>query len=212
MKKSKHPEAKAQPVTGVSRRGFIRGVGLSGGAVGLLHPEAEAAQAPAVLGPGPVPITLLINGKPHKLEVEPRVTLLDALRERLELTGAKRVCDRGTCGACTVILGGKAVYACSVLAIDAQGKPIQTVEGINAGGRLHPVAAAFVNHDAQQCGYCTPGFVMAAKAFLDRNPNPTLEQVRKGLGGNLCRCGTYMGIRQAVLEAAKQLRGGARNA
>jgi len=200
-----------KPKAGFSRRGFIRGIGI-GGAVGggLLQTEAagEPAAAAAVAGPGPVPITLHINGKPHKLTIEPRVTLLDALRDHLDLTGAKRVCDRGTCGACTVILDGKAVYSCSVLAIDAQGKQIQTIEGLSNGGKLHPVEAAFVNNDAQQCGFCTPGFVVAVKDFLDHHPNPTYEEVKAGLGGNLCRCGTYMGIRKATLEAAKGMRGG----
>jgi xanthine dehydrogenase YagT iron-sulfur-binding subunit len=153
-----------------------------------------------------VAITLSINGKAHSLNVEPRVTLLDALRDRLNYTGAKKVCDRGTCGACTVLMDGKAVYACMVLAVDAQGRNIQTVEGLSQGSELHPVMRAFVEHDAQQCGYCTPGFVVAVKAFLDENPNPTYEQVKDGLGGNLCRCGTYVGIRKAVLEAAKMMR------
>ena len=214
MSSKKDPDLTKKPSAGFSRRSFIRGVGIGGGAVGsgILQTEAVAEPAAATaVGPGPVPITLQINGKPHKLSVEPRVTLLDALRDQLNMTGAKRVCDRGTCGACTVILGGKAVYACAVLAVDAQDKPIETVEGLAAGGRLHPVEAAFVNNDAQQCGFCTPGFVMAVKSFLNNNPNPTYEQVKEGLGGNLCRCGTYMGVRKAALEAAKQMRGG-RNA
>jgi xanthine dehydrogenase YagT iron-sulfur-binding subunit len=156
-----------------------------------------------VVGPEKVPISLWINGKEHHLRVEPRVTLLDALRDSLHYTGAKRVCDRGTCGACTVMMDGKAVYACSVLAIDAQGRSIQTVEGLMKGSELHPVMKAFVNNDAQQCGFCTPGFVVAVKAFLDEKPNPTYEQINDGLGGNLCRCGTYVGIRKAVFEAAK---------
>jgi len=202
---SSRKEPDKKPTASVSRRGFIRGVGI-GSAVGtgILHPEAEAAPAAAsVAGPGAVPITLQINGKPVNLTVEPRVTLLDALRDRLDMTGAKKVCDRGNCGACTVIMAGKVVYACSVLAIDAQGKAIQTIEGLSTGDRLHPVETAFVNNDAQQCGFCTPGFVMAAKGFLDRNPNPSYEQVKAGLSGNLCRCGTYVGLRKAVLEAAK---------
>lgn len=197
------------PRKGFSRRGFMQGVGL-GGAVGtgLLEPEAEAQEAGAKpVGPGEVPITLQINGKPVKLSVEPRVTLLDALRNRLDMTGAKRVCDRGTCGACTVLMDGKAVYACSVLAIDAQGRDIQTIEGIPAG-KPDPVVTAFVNNDAQQCGYCTPGMVLAAKALLAKQPNPTYDDVLQGLDGNLCRCGTYVGVRKAVLEAAKAMRGG----
>jgi xanthine dehydrogenase YagT iron-sulfur-binding subunit len=130
------------------------------------------------------------------------VTLLDALRNQFDLTGAKRVCDRGTCGACTVLLDGKAVYSCSVLAIGAQGHQITTVEGLGDPERMHPVQKAFWDNDAQQCGFCTPGFVVATKAFLDRNPHPTPEQVRKGLCGNLCRCGTYVGVRAAALQAA----------
>jgi xanthine dehydrogenase YagT iron-sulfur-binding subunit len=200
----------------VSRRGFIRGVGLGSGAVvgaGVLTTGlAEPAAAAPAMGPAAVPITLKINGKAQNVTLEPRVTLLDALRNHLDITGAKRVCDRGTCGACTVIMNGRVVYSCTVLAIDAQGKEIQTIEGIAPAGKLHPVSTAFVNHDAQQCGYCTPGFVMAVKGFLDRHPNPANEaEVEKGLGGNLCRCGTYVGVRKAVLEAAKEMKGG-RNA
>jgi xanthine dehydrogenase YagT iron-sulfur-binding subunit len=200
---------------GTSRRGFLQGVGIGGGALtaGLLEPEAQADTAGSsnVSGPGEVSVTLNINGKPRQVKVEPRETLLDTLRNKLDLTAAKRVCDRGTCGACTVIMSGKVVYSCTVLAIDAQGKQIQTLEGLS-NGKPHPVAQAFVNNDAQQCGYCTPGFVMATKGFLDRNPNPTEEQVRHGLNGNLCRCGTYMGVRKAALEAAAQMKGGNRNA
>jgi xanthine dehydrogenase YagT iron-sulfur-binding subunit len=187
-------------------------VGIGSGALGtgLLETEAAAA-APATLGPGAVPITLNINGKPVNLTVEPRVTLIDALRNYLDLTGAKRVCDRATCGACTVIMEGKTVYSCTVLAIDAQGKKIETIEGLATGNTLHPVSKAFWDNDAQQCGYCTPGFVMACKGFIDEHPSPTEEEVKHGLGGNLCRCGTYMGIRKAVVQAAKEMKGGAKN-
>jgi len=196
-----------------SRRGFLQGVGVGGSALstGLLAPEAEAQTAPAGVISGETPITLTINGKPYKTTVEPRMTLLDVMRTNLDLTAAKRVCDRGTCGACTVTMEGKAVYACTVLAIEAQGKKIGSLEGLSNGSTKHPLIDAFVNNDAQQCGYCTPGFVMASKAFLDHNPNPTIDQVKEGLGGNFCRCGTYMGIRKAVVEASKQLKG-ARNA
>ncbi len=195
---------------GFSRRGFMQSVGATSAVAPALIPEQAAAQSAAgVVGPGAVAITLTINGKPMKATVEPRETLLDVMRHQLDLTGAKRVCDRGTCGACSVLVNGKVAYACSILAIDAQGKQITTIEGFSiAAGKPHPVVAAFVNNDAQQCGYCTPGFVVASKAFLDRNPNPTYEQVKDGLGGNLCRCGTYMGIRKAVLEAAKTMKGG----
>jgi len=208
---NKDPEAK-KPDSGFSRRGFIQGVGVGGGAIttGVLESEAQA-QTPANVISGETAITLQINGKSHKTTVEPRMTLLDVMRNQLDLTAAKRVCDRATCGACTVIVDNKAMYSCTVLAIDAQGKQIQTLEGIGQGRNPHPIVNAFVEHDAQQCGYCTPGFVVASKAFLDRNPNPSYDQVKEGLGGNLCRCGTYVGIRKAVLEAAKQLKGG-RNA
>ncbi len=190
-----------------SRRSWLRGAGIGTGVVGagVLEQEADAQQAKVMSGE--VEISLNLNGRSRSVKVEPRTTLLDALRNRLDTTGAKRVCDRGTCGACTVIVGGKAVYGCTMLAVDAVGKNIQTIEGLAPEGQLHPVSQAFVNNDAQQCGYCTPGFVMASKALLDRNPNPTVDQVEKGLAGNICRCGTYVGVRKAVLEAAK-MRGG----
>jgi len=209
----KDPDAPKQRTAGFSRRGFMRGVGISTGAVGsgILETAAWAAPAGNVAGPAAVPVTLKINGKPYNLNIEPRVTLIDALRNHLDFTGAKKVCDRATCGACTVIMDGKVIYSCTTLAIEAQGKDIQTIEGFSQNGKLHPVSAAFVNHDAQQCGYCTPGFVVAVKGFLDKHPNPTEEDVEHGLGGNLCRCGTYVGMREAVLEAAKEMKGG-RNA
>ena len=197
---------------GVSRREFMRGTGIAGVAMSatmLLGDEAAKAAGRAQgegkwMGPGPVDITLRVNGQAHKLQLEPRVTLLDALRDHLDLTGAKKVCDRATCGACTVIVDGKAHYACTTLAIDAQGHEIETIEGLAAEDKLHAVSQAFVNNDAQQCGFCTPGFVMACKAYLDHEKNPTYEGLQKALGGNLCRCGTYMGIRHAVLEAAQK--------
>lgn len=195
------------PKSAFSRRGFLQGTGVAGSAIGLLEQDAQAQSLAAgkAVGPGDVAIALNINGKATNVTVEPRWTLLDTLRNKLDLTGAKRVCDRGTCGACTVLMNGKTVYACSVLAIDAQGAKIETVENLTAGSKPHPIVPAFVNHDAQQCGYCTPGFVMASKGLLDRNPKPSYDQVKTALGGNLCRCGTYVGVRQAVLEASKAL-------
>ena len=192
-----------------SRRGFLTSVGVTSGALttGILETEAEAQATAKTLGPGEVPITLQINGKPYKVNVEPRVTLCDALRNRLDLTAPKRVCDRGTCGACSVIVDGKVMYSCTMLAIDAQGRQIQTLEGLSPAERPHAVSKAFVNNDAQQCGYCTPGFVTPSINFLQHNPNPSYEEVQKGLGGNFCRCGTYVGIRKAVLEAAQELKG-----
>jgi xanthine dehydrogenase YagT iron-sulfur-binding subunit len=211
---SKNGDVSTAPRSRFSRRGFFQGVGLGGGVLGagLLETEADAQSAGQLVGPGLTPVTLRINGKPVNLTIEPRVTLLDAMRNYLDLTGAKRACDRGVCGSCTVIMAGKTVYSCSVLAIDAQGKNIETIEGLAAGNNLHPVSAAFVNHDAQQCGYCTSGFVMAAKGFIDKHPNPTMDEVKHGLGGNLCRCGTYVGVRKAALEAATaiSMKGGKR--
>ncbi len=209
MSLTRDPEKQKKRKPNFSRRGFLKGVSITSGALttGILETEAEAQTGAKVIGPGEVPITLQINGKPYKTSVEPRATLLDTLRHRLDLTAAKRVCDRGTCGACTVIIDGKVMYSCTVLAIDAQGRQIQTLEGLSQNGRPHPVSKAFTDNDAQQCGYCTPGFVMAAKGFLDRNPNPSYEEVKHGLGGNLCRCGTYVGVRKAVLDAAKELKG-----
>ena len=196
----------------VSRRDFLKSAGVTSLATAVTTAAvAEAQTGPRVVGPGDVPVTLMVNGRRLELKIEPRVTLLDAIRNRADLTGNKRVCDRGTCGACTVIMNGKTVYACSVLAIDAQGKNIETIEGLATGNNLHPVSRAFVDNDAQQCGYCTPGFVMACKGFLDEHPNPTEADINHGLGGNLCRCGTYMGIRKAVLQAAKEMKGGKSN-
>jgi xanthine dehydrogenase YagT iron-sulfur-binding subunit len=211
---------------GLRRRDFVKLVGGTGvaataqvlaghklAAAATTMPE-EVVGSGKVIGPGPVPMTLRINGEPKKLTIEPRVTLLDALRNHLDLTGAKKVCDRGTCGACTVIVNGKPVYSCSVLAIevaDRDGKPgadIRTIEGLAPEGKLHAVSASFVENDAQQCGFCTPGFVMSCKAYLDTHRNPTVEEVKQALGGNLCRCGTYMGVRNAVVQAAMSMKGG----
>lgn len=195
----------------LSRRDFLRGSTAGALSTGLIAGTLKAGP-PAdtrIFGPGAVPFTLRINGKAHQVHLEPRVTLLDALRNHLDLTGAKKVCDRATCGACTVIMDGKAVYSCTVLAIEAQGREILTVEGLGSVERMDPIQAAFVENDAQQCGFCTPGFVMACKAFLNQHPNPTLDDIGRGLGGNLCRCGTYAGIRRALLDAARAGKGGA---
>jgi xanthine dehydrogenase YagT iron-sulfur-binding subunit len=197
--------------SGLSRRTFLKASGISLSVplvMGYRVIKVSGADV-KVYGPGKVPLNLSINGKSYNPQVEPRVTLLEALRNELDITGAKRVCDRGSCGACTMIVDGKAVYSCSMLAIDAQGKSITTVEGLMQGETLHPVQQAFIDNDAQQCGFCTPGFVVASKAFLDKNPNPTPEQIKRGLGGNLCRCGTYVGVRAAVAQAAQK--GGKRN-
>jgi xanthine dehydrogenase YagT iron-sulfur-binding subunit len=195
--------------SGVSRRDFLKISGVTA-AVPLVAQASvltAATEEVPMQGPGRVPVTLTINGKRHTAQLEPRVTLLDALRDQFEYTGAKRVCDRGACGACTVLLDGKAAYSCSVLAIDAQSHQITTVEGLGEPGNLHPIQQAFIDNDAQQCGFCTPGFVVACKALLDEHPHPSPEQVKHGLGGNFCRCGTYVGMRAAVMQAAKNTKG-----
>ncbi|HZQ22063.1 MAG TPA: (2Fe-2S)-binding protein [Terriglobales bacterium] len=197
--------------SGVSRRDFLKISSISVAVPLVAGPKVvmAAGQEVPVHGPGKVPMQFNINGKTYKANLEPRVVLLDALRDQFQLTGAKRVCDRGECGACTVLIDNKPVYACSVLAIEAQAKPITTVESLTQNGKLHPVQQAFVEGDASQCGFCTPGFVVASKAFLDKNPNPTPEDIRHGLSGNLCRCGTYDGIKKAIAQVSQK---GASNA
>ena len=189
----------------VSRREFLKGAGVTGLASAVTAAgvaETEAQTGPRVLGPGDVPVSLMVNGKRLELKIEPRVTLLDALRNRADLIGNKRVCDRGTCGACTMIVDGRTVYSCSTLAIEAQGKQIRTVDGLANGATLHPVQQAFCDVDALMCGFCTPGFVVATVALLEKHPNATPEQMRKGLDGNICRCGTFGRILEAA-NAAK---------
>lgn len=198
---------KSADESGVSRRGFLKGLGVGTVTTGVLSDaslhEAQAAQ-PGVKGPGSVPIVLNINGQSKQLDVEPRVTLLDALRNRLDVTGPKKVCDRGTCGACTVLVDGDPMYACSLLAVEAQGREVTTVEGLGSTEKMNAVQEAFVNRDAQQCGFCTPGFVTACSAFVRDNPNASVEEVKAGLGGNLCRCGTYAGMVLAAADASKK--------
>jgi aerobic-type carbon monoxide dehydrogenase small subunit (CoxS/CutS family) len=191
----------------VSRRFFLKSFGTTAAAAATAQVEAVAAElekanSEKVYGPGTVPITLQVNGKPLKLEVEPRVTLLEALRNHSNLTGAKEVCDRGTCGACTVLLDDKPVYSCSKLAIDSQSAKITTVEGLAKNGKLSPVQEAFIDQDALMCGFCTPGFIMSVTALLKQNPRPTADQVKHACSGNLCRCGTYPRVLQAALKAA----------
>jgi xanthine dehydrogenase YagT iron-sulfur-binding subunit len=191
-----------------SRRDFFKTVGVGSIATAVAGAVAEGgAQGPAASGPGEVAVALTINGRRHALSVEPRVTLLDAMRTRLDITGQKRVCDRGACGACTVIIEGRTYYSCSMLAIEAQGKNIRTVDGLAQGDTLHPVQQAFCDNDGLMCGFCTPGFVMATVALLEKNPNPTPEQAKKALDGNLCRCGTNIGVLKAALSAKGVSRG-----
>ncbi|HWD93487.1 MAG TPA: (2Fe-2S)-binding protein [Verrucomicrobiae bacterium] len=191
----------------VSRRAFLKTFGTSAAVaataqVDAVAAELEKANQEKIVGPEAVPITLKVNGKTIKLQVEPRVTLLDALRNMTPLTGTKEVCDRATCGACSMLVDEKLVYSCSMLAIEAQGKKITTVEGLGEPGKLSKVQEAFVEQDALMCGYCTPGFVMSVTALLKQHPKPTEAQVRHACSGNLCRCGTYPRILEAALKAA----------
>ncbi|RKY84069.1 (2Fe-2S)-binding protein [candidate division KSB1 bacterium] len=191
----------------ISRRSFIKGVG--GGLAGT------AALATGVLAKGKikqeetatdsekVKVKLNVNGVNYELFIEPRVTLVEALRDRLGLTGTKIICNNGECGGCTVIMDGRAVYSCMILAVDAQGTKIQTIEGIKKNGKLHPVQEAFIKNDAFQCGFCTPGFIMSAKALLDHNPHPDEKEIKRAVSGNICRCGSYNYIVKAVKEPSK---------
>jgi xanthine dehydrogenase YagT iron-sulfur-binding subunit len=191
-----------------NRRNFLRTTGVVGLAETIAAPVELAAQsAPAAVGPGDVPVRLNVNGRQIDLMIEPRVTLLDALRMRANLTGNKRGCDRGACGACTMIVDGRPVYSCSTLAIEVQGKQIRNIDGLANGDQLHPVQQAFCDKDALMCGFCTPGFIMASVALLEKNPNPTSEQIKKGLDGNICRCGTFSRIFEAVSSVKGAPRG-----
>jgi xanthine dehydrogenase YagT iron-sulfur-binding subunit len=194
----------------ISRRGFLKGIG--GGAIGtaaistgLMNQQAAEAYSPEVAGQprGKALVNLKVNGKSYRVEVEHRNTLAEVLRDQLGLTGTKIGCDRGECGACTVIVNGRNLYACSQLAVWMGGKEIVTIEGLAKGDKLDPVQVAFIEHDGPQCGFCTSGQIMSGKALLLRDPNPTEAQVRRALSGNLCRCGNYNREVEAVLAAAK---------
>ena len=194
---------------GVSRRGFLTGTGAAAAVAGLTGELAQPAPAQDALGspaygPAPVRVELTVNGKKVATNVEPRVTLLDALRNYLDVTGCKRVCDRATCGACTVILNGRTVYSCMTLALEANGADVRTAESLGGDGRMDAVPAAFAANDAQQCGFCTPGFVVAMRAALDKYPNPTPEQIEAALSGNICRCGTYEQMRQTIVQLCRK--------
>lgn len=152
-------------------------------------------------------INLQINGEPYEVSVKPNMTLLDFLRETIGLTGTKKGCDAGECGSCTVLLDGKAINSCLVLAVDANGRELLTIEGLAKNGQLHPLQEAFIQEGAVQCGYCTPGMLLSAKALLDENPTPTEEDVKRGIAGNLCRCTGYVRIVKAILSAAERMGG-----
>jgi xanthine dehydrogenase YagT iron-sulfur-binding subunit len=207
------PDSRADtPRTGITRRGFLKGAGITAASTALLEgvqtlgTESSATPGVTELGPGPVPVHLHVNGAEHVLEIEPRTTLAEALRIHLGLTGSKIVCDRGVCSGCTVWLDRMPVNSCMILAVDAIGHQVTTIEGLAPEGELHPVQTAFVRHDAMQCGYCTPGMVMSCAALLERNPHPTEHDVRHAISGNLCRCGTYPKVFLATLDAATGVR------
>lgn len=192
---------------GVTRRAFLQGLGTTAVAAAAasargVAKELAQANAERTIGPEPEPVTLVVNGERRTFRLEPRVTLLEALREHAGLTGAKEGCDRASCGACTVLLDDVPVYACSLLAIEAQGAAITTIEGLSRTGELTALQQAFVDEDGLQCGYCSPGFVLSLAALLRRNPHPTETDVRRACSGNLCRCGSYPRIFAAALRAA----------
>jgi len=197
------------PKIEVSRRGFLKSAGLTAAtsvlntATALAHDAERAASSSGAVGPDAVPIKLHINGMDHAVTVEPRYTLAETLRDHLNLTGTKVVCDRGSCSACTIWVDGAPQLACMTLAVDSVGRKITTIEGLSHGEQLHPVQTAFIKHDAMQCGFCTPGMVMSCAALLKRNSSPSLADVKHAVSGNLCRCGTYPKVFEATLEAAK---------
>ncbi|MCY3740126.1 MAG: 2Fe-2S iron-sulfur cluster-binding protein [Candidatus Poribacteria bacterium] len=210
------PDKEKKQGTNISRRSFLKGVGTGTVAAtvapSVLIGSEKAADAQAGEAVASATIQLNINGKPYQVEVEARTTLLTVLRDgidtsgnNVDLTGAKLICDRGECGGCTVMADGKPVYACMMLAMDAQDKQITTVEGLADGDDLHPVQEAFIQHDALMCGFCTPGFVVSSAALLSENAKPTLEEIKVGLSGNTCRCGTYPFIFDAVKTASKKM-------
>jgi len=193
----------------VSRRGFITSAGV--GVVGAAALRGEAEASASVLPAGePVALTLRVNGRARQLSVLPRTTLLEALREHLGLAGTKPGCERGECGACTVLIDGLTRYSCQMLALEADGREITTIEGLARGEELSDVQQAFVAEDAMQCGYCTPGQVMAVEGLLREQPDPSLDQVREGVSGNLCRCGAYAHIFKAAQRAAAARRNAGR--
>ncbi len=200
------------PKTTFSRRGFLKGAGVTAATTVLESAQAlarethEIAHGEKTVGPDAVPVTLRINGHDHPVSVEPRYTLAQTLRDSLGLTGTKVVCDRGSCSACTVWIDKTPALACMTLAIDAVGREITTIEGMSQGETMHPLQAAFVKHDAMQCGFCTPGMVMSCAALLERNKNPSLGDVKHAISGNLCRCGTYPKIFAATLDVAHERR------
>ena len=208
---ARNSDRRDDPRSGVTRRGFIGtvGAGAVAAATGAAARPADPQEQPEHTG-GMVPLALHVNGRVHRMLVEPRWTLLFVLRERLGLTGTKVGCDRGECGACTVLIDAVPRYACMTLAVEAENAEITTIEGLMHGEELGATQRAFVEEDAFQCGYCTPGQVVAAEGLLRANPSPDLDQIRHGMAGNLCRCAAYVHIFKAVDRAAGLKKGGER--
>jgi len=211
MEKKKEGKKEGTGKKGISRRAFLQFVG-AGAVVSASAGKGVAATRPETAEPSEkIRVSLFVNGRRRRLLVEPRWSLLYVLREKMGLTGTKVGCERGECGACTVLINGHPRYACLTLAVEVEGEEITTLEGLMEGEELGAVQKAFVEHDAFQCGYCTPGQIMAAEGLLRSNPDPTLEEVRLGMSGNLCRCGVYPNIFRAVRRAAelkRNMRGG----
>ena len=221
MKKKDKRAGKPPEKPGFSRRNFIQTLGIAGvtASLPLTQGCGTSGSGPDIpsegIGPSPVEIELHVNDQAVRLQVEPRVTLLDALRDHLklgsadpvDLTGSKRVCDRGSCGACTMMIDGRTVYSCTTLAVEAQGRKIRTVEGLGKEGQLHPVQEEFIECDGLMCGFCTPGFIMSGAACLEKKPNATLNEIKAALDGNICRCGTQTRALEACEKAARKMKG-----
>jgi xanthine dehydrogenase YagT iron-sulfur-binding subunit len=205
--KEKKPKEKKHPPMNVSRRDFLKGMGTTAVAATLTTaalPSPPDAEAALPSGVKEAAIQFTVNGQLHRLKVKSHWTLLEVLRSKLRLTGVRRFCDRGSCGACTVIMEDKAIYACSRLAIEADGKSIITIEGLADGEKLHPIQEAFVQHDGMQCGFCTSGVIMSAKVLLDKNPRPSRAEIKEALSGNICRCSSYTKILESVSAASQK--------
>jgi xanthine dehydrogenase YagT iron-sulfur-binding subunit len=206
-KKPKEDKEQGIKLPNITRRNFLKGMGTTAIATSItlsplsLPSVTDAAPPPAVREAW---IQLTVNDKTHRLKVKSHWTLQDVLRKQMGLTGTKKFCDRGSCGACTVVMDGKAVYAGSCLAVEAAHKKILTIEGLLRGGKLHPIQEAFLEHDGLQCGFCTSGQIMSVKALLDKNPRPTRDEIMEGLSGNICRCSAYPKILKSAMAAAQR--------
>jgi len=192
-----------------SRRGFLKGAGVTAATTVIESANALARETKSALehqqavGPDAFPIKLSVNGQEHSVTIEPRYTLAETLRDNLNLTGTKVVCDRGSCSACTVMLDKTPVCSCMTLAVDVGDRNVTTIEGLAHGEGLHPIQAAFIEHDALQCGFCTSGMLMSCASLLERNPKPSADDVRTAISGNICRCATYPRVLEAVVAASQ---------